>query len=150
MVILSGLLPSAGFVRRSHVGEIIGTPELEGPYMLGNPLLANAIDEAFTHHAPTASPFPDGKSPMRGELATNGGAHIRGHNKGHVRPPSDIRRTRGGVLRLTLPALSPERFQNLPEQALLFRMQNVPGRQQIGELALPSSKGRNKAHLQAE
>ncbi|WP_203447729.1 hypothetical protein [Microvirga sp. VF16] len=54
------------------------------------------------------------------------------------------------MLRSTAPARLPEHRQDLPDQALLVSTQDFPGGDQIGELALPSRIGRDKARLQSE
>jgi hypothetical protein len=57
-MIVSGLAPSTGLMRRSHIGEIIVTTKFERADVLSDPALARTINFATAHHTPASCCLP--------------------------------------------------------------------------------------------
>jgi hypothetical protein len=61
-MIVSGLAPSTGLMRRSHIGEIIVTTKFERADVLSDPALAPAlartVNFSTAHHTPASCCLP--------------------------------------------------------------------------------------------
>lgn len=70
-MIILGFHKCAGFMRRAHVAEIIGTTQLKSPDVFGNPPFTRTINLSATQHADAAGFLPHLKPPVRCKLPTN-------------------------------------------------------------------------------
>jgi hypothetical protein len=85
MVIVPSLVPSAGLMRRSHIGGFIGTTKFECPYMLRDPTFTGTIDLLVAYHTPASCCLPHFQPPVWGKSAAARRPDILNLNKRHRR-----------------------------------------------------------------
>jgi hypothetical protein len=85
MVIVPSFDPSAGLMRRSHIGRFIGTTKFECPYMLRDPALTGIIDLLVAYHTPASCCLPHFQPPVRGKSAAARRPDILNLNERHHR-----------------------------------------------------------------